>query len=97
MQDKQAQAQDSLVFAGPSRQDVVSWMEIAQNELQLTAYIQKSFKVTGISSALGGAENHMIRDPDLIPENDYLYSDEEDEFSGFDEDDVEDPFIDLSD
>ena len=41
--------------------------------------------------------DHMIRDPDLIPENDYLYSDEEDEFSGFDEDDIEDPFIDLSD
>ena len=94
MQDKQAQAQDSLVFAGPSRQDAVSLMEITQNELQLTAYIQK---LTWISSALGGAEDHMIRDPDLISENYYLHSDEEDKFSGFDEDDVDDTFIDLSD
>ena len=72
-------------------------MEITQNELQLTAYIQKLFKVTWISSALGGAEDHMIRDPDLISENYYLHSDEEDKFSGFDEDDVDDTFIDLSD
>ena len=95
MQDKQAQAQDSLFFAGPSRQDAVSLMEITQNELQLTAYIQKLFKVTWISSALGGAEDHMIRDPDLIFENYYLHSDEEDKFSGFDEDDVDDTFIDI--
>ena len=40
----------------------------------------------------------MIRDPDLIPENDFLYSsDDDEEFSGFDEDDVDDPFIDLCD
>lgn len=98
MQDRQAQAKDSLVLTGTVRQDVISWMEIAQNELQLTAYIQKSFKVTGISNALCGAEDHMIRDPDLIPENDYLYSsDDDEEFSGFDEDDVDDPFIDLCD
>lgn len=96
MQDRQAQAKDSLTFEGPSRQEAIGWMEAAQNELQQTAYIGKSFKVTGISTALGGAEDHMIRDPDLIPENDYLDSDEEtDEFSGFEDDEADDPFIDL--
>ena len=96
MQDRQAQAKDSLTFEGPSRQEAIGWMEAAQNELQQTAYIGKSFKVTGISTALGGAEDHMIGDPDLIPENDYLDSDEEtDEFSGFEDDEADDPFIDL--
>ena len=71
---------------------------MAQNELQQTAYIAKSFKVTGISNVLSGTEDHMIRDSDLIPENDCLYRDDElDEFSGFDSDEVEDPFIDLCD
>ena len=98
MQEKQEQAKDSLVLTGPSRQNVVNWMAMAQNELQQTAYIAKSFKVTGISNALSGTEDHMIRDSDLIPENDCLYSDDEfDEFSGFDSDEVEDPFIDLCD
>ena len=95
MQDRQAQAKDSLSFLGPSRQDVIGWMEAAQNELQQTAYISKSFKVTGISTALGGAEDHMIRDPNLIPETDDDSDDEIDEFSGFEDDEVDDPFNDL--
>lgn len=95
IQDRQAQATDSLSLVGPSRQDVIGWMEAVQKELQQTTYISKSFKVTGISTALGGAEDHMIRDPNLIPETDD-YSDEEiDEFSGFEDDEVDDPFIDL--
>ena len=48
MQDRQAQAKDSLSLVGPSRQDVIGWMEGAQNALKQTAYISKSFKVTGI-------------------------------------------------
>ena len=64
--------------------------------MQQKAYIGKSFQVTGISTALGGVEDHMIRDPHLIPENDYLDSDKEtDEFSGFQDDEADDPFTDL--
>ena len=95
MQDRQAQAKDSIALQVPSRQDLISWMEAAQNELQQAAYISKAFKVTGISTSLGGTEDHMVHDPDLIPENIALESDEEaDEFSGFEESDVDDPFID---
>ena len=95
MQDRQAQAKDSLSLVGPSRQDVIGWMEGTQNALQQTAYISKSFKVTGISTALGGAEDHMIRDPNLIPETDDDSDEEADEFSGFEDEEVDDPFIDL--
>ena len=95
MQDRQAQAKDRLSLVGPSRQDVTGWMEGAQNALQQTAYISKSFKVTGISTALGGAEDHMIRDPNLIPETDDDSNKEADKFSGFEDEDVDDPFIDL--
>ena len=69
-------------------------MEGAQNALQQTAYISESFKVTGISTALGGAEDHMIRDPNLIPETDGDSHEEADKFSGFEDEEVDGPFLD---
>ena len=48
--------------------------------------------MTGISTALGGAEDHMIRDPNLIPETDDDSNEEADEFSGFEDEEVDDPF-----
>ena len=95
MQDRQIQAKDSIQLQGPSRQDLINWIEAAQDELQQTAYISKAFKVTGITTSLGGTEDHMVHDPDLISENIAFESDEEaGEFSGFEESD-DDPFIDL--
>ena len=91
-QDRQAEAKDNLSVTRPSRQDVIRWMDTAQNELQETGFIEKSFKITGISTALDGAEDDMIRDPSLITENDNVAGNEEihDEFYGLEDDEVDD-------
>lgn len=82
---------------GPTRQDMVNWMHEATLAVAATGVIAKSFKVTGISTALSGSEDHMLHDPSIIPDVDEESDD--DDFSGFDAADItesEDPFVDIN-
>lgn len=81
---------------GPTRQDIVNWMHEATLAVAATGVIAKSFKVTGISTALSSSEDHMLHDPSIIPDVDEESDD--DDFSGFDAADItesEDPFVDI--
>lgn len=61
MQEQQEASESTMNFKGPSHQDMLNWMANAQTEVQQTGVIPKSFKVTGISTALSGSEDHLIR------------------------------------
>lgn len=87
MQDCQNALNDGETdLKGPTRQDMINWMDDAMKSVKTTDAIAKSFKVTGISTALSGSEDHMLHDFD------------DEEFSGFDATDInesEDPFGDI--
>ncbi len=58
----QSDAQIEKIKA-PSKQLVLDWIEHANSTLNFnTCIITKSFLVTGLSNALGGHENQLIRD-----------------------------------
>ena len=84
----------------PSHKDLVIWIHGATQGVKETGVIPKAFKVTGISNALSGTEDEMIRDDTFIPmENtDDQDFDDNGEFCGFGNADFfesEDPFIDF--
>ena len=81
---------------GPVHQDLINWMSTASKSVRDTGVIPKSFKVTGISTALSGIEDNMLHNDNILGVFDD--DDDEEEFTGFDESDVvdsEDPFADI--
>ena len=57
----------------PSKQLVLNWIEAANETLKSNkCIIKKSFLVTGLSNALGGHEDHLIRDDRVRQEMRYL-------------------------
>ena len=70
-----------------SKQEICQWAVKAQNYLSAhPEMIIKSFKVTGISLALDGSEDHLFRNKDILqqadqPENEEEGEDEEDPFN----------------
>ena len=83
---------------GPVHQDLINWMSTASKSVRDTGVIPKSFKVTGISTALSGIEDNMLHNDNILGVFDDDDDDDEEEFAGFDESDVvdsEDPFADI--
>ena len=53
----------------PSKQQIVDWVEEANNILNSNlSIVKKSFLVTGISNALGGKEDQLVRDDNVRKE-----------------------------
>ena len=70
-----------------SKQEICQWAVKAQNYLSAhPEMIIKSFKVTGISLALDGSEDHLFRNKDILQQADQPENEEEGE------DEEEDPF-----
>ena len=70
-----------------SKQEICQWAVKAQNYLSPhPEMIIKSFKVTGISLALDGSEDHLFRNKDILQQADQPENEEEGE------DEEEDPF-----
>lgn len=70
-----------------SKQEICQWVVKAQNYLSAhPEMITKSFKVTGISLALDGSEDHLFRNKDILQQA----NQPEDEEEG--EEDEDDPF-----
>ena len=62
-----------MKIPAPSKQTMVdwvcaAWLELAEN----VKMVKKSFLVTGISNALGGYEDHLVRNDDLKKEMDSI-------------------------
>ena len=77
-----------------SKQEVLNWLQKAQAYLTFDSpMVAGSFKVTGISTAANGSEDHLIRNPAIQPQQQDLHEDSEED--PFEED--FDPFIDLVD
>ena len=70
-----------------SKQEICQWVVKAQNYLSAhPEMITKSFKVTGVSLALDGSEDHLFRNKDILQQA----NQPEDEEEG--EEDEDDPF-----
>ena len=69
-----------------SKQEICQWVVKAQKYLSAhPEMITMSFKVTGISLALDGSEDHLFRSKDILQQADQPEDEEEDE-------DEDDPF-----
>lgn len=81
--DRERKAGDQLAkIRPPSKQAVVDWIASAVKNLSKKVdMVKKSFIVTGISPALNGAQDHLVRKDD--ENNDNSDSDGENDFLGF--------------
>ena len=71
----------------PSKQLVVDWVGSALDKLRTRPdLVRKSFVVTGISSALNGADDHLVRKDE--PADDASDDDSDEEFLGFSPDEI---------
>ena len=60
---------DSTKIPPPSKQLIVKWIEAANNTLDANVCIvKKAFLITGLSSSLGGHEDHLIRNDEARKE-----------------------------
>ena len=79
-QEEDLQTDTGKTGRGPTRNELIQWMNVAQTDIASTL-VTKSFKVTGISNALSGKEDDMVRDGSLLDSDD---DDDDVEFDGFD-------------
>ena len=74
-----------------SKQEVLNWLQEAQTYLtSQSPMVTGSFKVTGISTAANGSEDHLVRNPDILQE----LQDAEDSGEELVSDEDSDPFAD---
>jgi len=85
-------AGDTLAkIKAPSKQAVVDWVVVAVEKLKAQqALIRKSFVVTGIASALNGADDHHIRNDDEL---DGASDSDDEDFYGFAPEDLNDGVV----
>ena len=84
----------------PSKQTILDWIQVAWLELaQKVQAVKKSFLVTGISNALGGYENELVRNDELKAEIDSImeYVFGSDPLDGMESDEEPDPLATDSD
>ena len=75
-----------------SKQEVLNWLQEAQAYLtSQSPMVTGSFKVTGISTAANGSEDHLVRNPDILQELQYTEDSGEEELVS---DEDSDPFAD---
>ena len=71
-----------------SKQEICQWVVKAQNYLSAhPEMITRSFKVTGISLALDGSEDHLFRNKDILQQ-----ADQQEDVEQGEEEEEEDPF-----
>lgn len=69
-----------------TKEEVFSWIKSAVNSLkEKPDLVRKSFKVCGISNNINGSEDNLVHSDDSVP---FLDSNDEEEFDGFDVEDL---------
>jgi len=90
MQDSVSHLQNGERLKPPSKQQVVDWVVAANQHVgENLAMIKKSFLVCGVSNALDGSQNHIIRCAKELPTLSTAYSSDSSDRDPFESSDPE--------